>query len=126
MRGQIYNIDGLKIFTMGGASSHDKEHRKEGENWWAAELPTIENYEEASNNLQKNNWSVDLVITHCAPDSIQSQLADWYKHDELTRFLESLKNKLSYNKWYFGHYHIDRKIENKHFAIYHIIEKYER
>ncbi len=29
MRGQIYTIDGKKIFTLGGASSHDKEFRKE-------------------------------------------------------------------------------------------------
>lgn len=34
MRGQVFDIDGLSIFTMGGASSHDREWRTEGESLW--------------------------------------------------------------------------------------------
>ena len=30
MRGQVFEIEGKKIFTFGGAASHDKEYRKEG------------------------------------------------------------------------------------------------
>lgn len=40
MRGQVFDIDGLSIFTMGGASSHDREWRTEGESWWPEELPS--------------------------------------------------------------------------------------
>ena len=40
MRGQIYTINGKKIFTMGGASSHDKEARTDRKTWWEEELPS--------------------------------------------------------------------------------------
>ena len=122
MRGQVFDIDGTKIFTMGGASSHDKERRVEGKSWWAEELPSNSEYNEAMKNLDKNDWNVDLVITHCAPDSIQRELACWYEHDKLTNFLEVVRKDLTFKKWYFGHYHMDRKIEN-YTAIYRVVEQ---
>lgn len=124
MRGQVFDFDGIKVFTMGGASSHDKIYRIEGKSWWTDELPSNDEYEEAYENLEKNNWNVDLVISHCASDSIQRTLADWYEHDKLTNFLEVVQQDLTFNQWYFGHYHTDRKIE-KFTAIYKIIEQFE-
>lgn len=84
MRGQVFAINGTKIFTMGCTSSHDKIHRTEGKSWWKSELPSEDEYQDALKNLDKNNWDVDLVITHCAPDSIQANLASWYEHDKLS------------------------------------------
>jgi len=123
-RGQVFDIDGIKVFAMGGASSHDKECRKEGKSWWSQELPSNQEYEEALLNLDKCNWHVDLVISHCAPDNIQSELASWYEHDKLTNFLETINQDLYFNKWYFGHYHTDRRVRDKYTAIYKIVEKY--
>lgn len=123
MRGQVFEIDGKKIFTMGGASSHDKEHRKDGVSWWVDELPNSNEYNEALNNLDKHNWKVDIVISHCAADSVQHKIANWYEHDKLTNFLETVKQDLEYKKWYFGHYHIDREIDEKHAAVYNNIIK---
>ena len=51
MRGQVYEIDGLTFFTMGGAESTDKAWRKEGVSWWAREMPSEEEYEEAEKSL---------------------------------------------------------------------------
>ena len=42
MRGQVFKLQGFTIFTMGGAESTDKKYRKEGESWWARELPSDE------------------------------------------------------------------------------------
>ena len=55
---------------MGGANSYDKEHRTEGENWWKEEMPSDEEYEKAENNLEKNSFQFDYVITHSAPTSV--------------------------------------------------------
>lgn len=118
MRGQIYNIDGRSFFTMGGASSHDKEYRAESKSWWSSELPSNEEYEESQRNLDLHNNSVDYIITHCAPDSIQKQIAWWYEHDKLTNFLESVKSTVEYKMWFFGHYHLDGALDNKHFVVY--------
>jgi predicted phosphodiesterase len=121
MRGQIYKIDNKLLFTMGGASSHDKWHRREGISWWSEELPSFEEYEEALNNLNDYNYNIDVVITHCAPDSIVD-LFGYSEHDKLTNFLDAVvKYRCNYDKWYFGHYHKDEIIDSKHMAIYNKI-----
>ena len=109
MRGQVFNINETKIFTMGGAESHDKMYRKEGVSWWSREMPSNEEYEEGLVNLDKAGWSVDYVITHCAPDSIQYGINRSFMHDRLTNYLETIKKDLNYKKWFCGHYHVDKE-----------------
>ena len=124
MRGQIYNIDGKKIFTFGGASSHDRDSRKEGKNWWSRELPSENEINVAIKNLTEANWKVDIVITHCAPSTIQRLINPSYDENILTDFLDNVKEKLIFEKWYFGHYHIDKQIDKKLFAVFNSISKY--
>ena len=118
-RGQVLNIDDKKIFVMGGASSHDKWRRKEHISWWSDELPSVQEMERAIAVLDKENWAVDYVISHCAPRSIQKMISDWYENDSLTGFLETVRTRLSFKHWYFGHYHIDKQINEKFTALYH-------
>jgi predicted phosphodiesterase len=118
MRGEVFEINGKKIFAMGGASSHDKEHRREGISWWPEELPSDAEYDHALETLDKHNWCVDMVISHCAPDSMQKQVADWYEHDKLTNFLQIVKHDLIYGGWYFGHYHVDKRLTGEGMAMY--------
>ena len=107
IRGEIYTIDGKKFFVFGGACSHDKDCRTKGKNWWDAEMPNEQEYDNAKNNLEKNNFKVDYIITHSAPTSIQNDIAPTYEINKLTEFFESIKNKLAFQKWFFGHYHKD-------------------
>ena len=107
MRGQVFTIEGKKFFTMGGAASTDKVYREEGVSWWAGEMPSREEYEEAIDNLSKHDFKVDYVITHCAPEELLGIERDY---NELTRFLGSLISdyKLEFNDWFCGHYHTNR------------------
>lgn len=123
MRGQVFNIDGYKIFTMGGASSHDKEMRTEGLSWWKTELPSMKEYDEAIMNLAQNNNTVDYIFTHCAPTKIQGEIRAWYENDELTKFLEVIDSSISFKGWFFGHYHTDKEIDDKHTAVYNKVLK---
>lgn len=66
-RGQVLTIDGRKIFCMGGARSVDKAYRTEHISWWQQEMPSNEEMERAVCALEQNNWTVDYVVTHCAP-----------------------------------------------------------
>ena len=120
MRGQVFTIEGMKFFTMGGARSHDLEYRTEGISWWPEEMPSKEEYAEAARNLAKHDNKVDYVITHCAPDSIQWEIDETalYGCNELTGFLETVKNEVSYKHWYYGHYHYSRDIDDKHTCLY--------
>ena len=124
IRGEIYNIDGRKIFAFGGASSHDKESRKEGKNWWQEEQPSKEEMDRAVENLTGVGWQTDIVITHCAPTSVQRIVCPSYEENVLTDFLDSVKEKLQFEKWCFGHYHKDCQVNEKFNAIFDSIIKY--
>lgn len=143
MRGQVFEIDGKRFFTMGGASSHDikdgilepddpdfraKRKRLDKQcslyrinhvSWWADELPSPAEYETARNNLDACGWNVDYVITHCCPSSIVDIISGGlYQHDALTDFFEEVKERCAFNYWFFGHYHDNREIQRKYIMLY--------
>lgn len=122
-RGRIYTIEGKKFFTMGGATSHDQGFRREFISWWRQEMPSHSEYTKAVTSLTNANWNVDYVLTHCAPNSIASGLCDYFYPDKLTGFLQDISDELSFIRWYFGHYHVDKEISEKYHALYKTIER---
>lgn len=120
MRGQVFDIDGKKLFTMGGAYSIDKSMRLRNISWWKEEMPTLSEYREAISNLKNNGNRVDYIITHTAPTQIVQRIV--YRVDEnekkLCGFFERLMHKVQFEKWFFGHWHIDEEITDKFRAIY--------
>lgn len=109
MRGQVYTIEGKTFFVMGGAQSVDKYRRKEGESWWAQEMPSNEEYEEALDNLDRVDNKVDFILTHTAPDKVVELLSRyvWNNSDKLTQFLQIVSETVDFKEWYFGHFHTD-------------------
>ena len=143
MRGQIFNLQGLSFFVMGGASSHDitggilepddphcKEkhrqlllqgipHRINHRTWWHEELPCEEEYHTAWTNLERCGWTVDCILSHCCPTSIQEDLcAGRFPPDSLTDFLEEVSHRCRFKSWYFGHYHQDRTVKKGFHLLY--------
>lgn len=147
MRGEIFDIDGKKFFAFGGAKSYDiqdgilnldeeekiYEYRKRGAyfrirdfSWWDLELPTKEEMENGINNLEKVNYKVDYIITHCCPTSIQTILESGiYKKDCLTDYLQQISEKCEFKKWYFGHYHDYRQVNSQFVLLYEDIVQLE-
>lgn len=125
MRGQIYTIEGKKIFSFGGAYSIDRYMRTEHVSWWKQELPCDEEYKEAVKNLKLHNNTVDYIITHTAPREIIRRMGRYPDmHDaELTGFLEWIMYEVSYKQWFFGHWHRDEQIDEKHRAIWFDVEE---
>lgn len=111
-RGEIFNMNNKKIFVMGGALSIDKIYRTEGVSWWPQEQHSKVEEENALSNLDSANWKVDYVLTHTCPDSIVYGFVDNpYSEkfrDPVSRFLEFIDNRLTYDLWCFGHFHNDR------------------
>ena len=67
MRGEIYDIDGKKIFCFGGGYSLDKDYRVPGRTWWPQEMPDDGEYRNATKNLEECGFTVDYILTHTAP-----------------------------------------------------------
>jgi len=113
MRGEMFELQGKRFFTMGGAESHDKEFRTLGTSIWTQEMPSDEEYIHAIETLDRIGWQTDFVITHCAPTTIQSEIAamlgfpDVYPSNRLTDFLQQVREKLEFRGWFHGHYHTD-------------------
>lgn len=143
MRGQVFDIEGISFFTFGGATSHDidggilepddpdfKNKRKElGKgilpyrinhvSWWAQELPSEEEMEEGLRNLAVHKNMVDFIVTHCCSSSTQALLGGGlYKPDILTKYLEEVKQRTEYKKWFFGHYHNNKNVNAEEILLY--------
>ena len=118
MRGQIYELEGYRFFTMGGARSHDADYRISHLSWWQQELPSDEEYNEALQNLKRCSWQVDYILTHCAPTSIIRKESRHNEADRLTDFLQEVRERAKYHYWLFGHYHDNKAINEKHILLW--------
>ena len=122
MRGQVFEIDGIKIFTFGGASSWDRQ-KVNGRGWWTREEPSEAEYEEALINLSKHNNTVDYIITHTCSKELTKQMLDDKGSSKINDFFDTLETSVSFKNWYFGHYHQDTILDNKHRLLYHDVIK---
>lgn len=122
MRGYVYDLEGMKIFAMGGARSSDRAFRTEGVSWWPEEMPNEEEIRRARQNLAINDNQVDIIITHDAPRSI-ARMIDFAKSedDELMPFFDEIRNTVGYRHWYCGHFHVDWNVDESHTVIYNKI-----
>ena len=119
-RGQIYDIDGLIFFTMGGAYSIDRFLRIEGLSWWRQELPSRAEQRFAERNLAEHGNKVDYIVTHTAPSFVISALGGYPAEEEreLTDFFEKLSKRVCFKKLFFGHWHKDGEIGQMFRPIY--------
>ena len=119
MRGQVFEMEGHTLFTMGGGFSIDYTRRYEGVDWWRAEMPAKEEYETARKNLERCDRDVDYIITHAAPEKVMRQIfGDHDGERELNDFLQWMVEHVTYKRWYFGHLHMDAPLENRLYAMF--------
>lgn len=93
-------------------------YRINHEDWWKEELPNNLEKQNALKNLQKHNFNVDYIITHDAPASNAVLLGYYNSANDLTKFLESIKQRCNYKHWYFGHYHENKRVTHKDTCLY--------
>lgn len=118
-RGQVFTIDGYTFFTFGGAMSIDKHRRTEGVSWWKQEIPSIKEYKEGLKNLDKHNFTVDYVLTHTCPTCISTLLGFTKFKDPAQGILDQFLDMITFKKWLFGHFHIDKIMNHGDFiAVY--------
>lgn len=130
IRGQIYNIDGVKILTIGGATSPDKNRRILGLDYFKEEDIQFCDTEEALNNLEKHNNEVDLIITHTiGKEFIYKRMYRDVHADEnymgaINNFLDYINDIVKHKAWYFGHFHMDIDyIGDNKYAVFNRIVK---
>ena len=112
--GEIYDFDGKKCIAIGGAYSIDKYYRlMHFAPWFETEQPSEEIKAYVESQLEKVNWTVDVVFTHTVPKQYEPTWAfipgyDQSRVDKSTEeWLDTIEQNLSYERWYAGHYHVE-------------------
>lgn len=152
MRGYVFDFEGRKFFAFGGASSHDiddgildrddyendenfrsviKKYQREGKmfrinhlSWWEQELSSQEEMDFGLKTLAEHGNKVDFIISHCCPQQVASLLSyGAFKPDVLTRYFDDVAINTEFDKWFFGHYHDNRRIKSKYVLLYDEIER---
>ena len=123
MRGEVYELGDKRFFCMGGASSQDRRWREPGVSWWEEELPSAEELAAAEKHLDDVGWQVDYVVTHCCsarlqPAATRKAHRGRYPVDRLNEWFDMLEDRLTFDQWFFGHYHADAQLDEKHRLIY--------
>ena len=121
-RGEVFEIYGKKFFVMGGGESGGISNLKEHIDWWMQESITEEDMSNAIKNLASYDNAVDIVVSHVPPTSVlelvgkelavDGEELPWYIKLKLepkvsNNYLQKIVDTVSFDKWYFGHIHLD-------------------
>lgn len=94
--------------------------RVKGTSWWPEEMPNEEEMEEGRRNLAAHGNKVDFILSHEGPASAVAQYSmGRFKVDGLSMYLEEISRQTDYKFWFFGHYHDECPIGDKHAILYH-------
>ena len=111
--GGIYVINGHKTLVIGGAYSVDKWYRLGmGYQWFPQEQLTTDEMATIETNIKGQHF--DFVLSHTCPISWEPvdlflRGIDQSSVDKsMEQWLDSLKDKIDWTVWLFGHYHADR------------------
>ncbi len=111
IRGEVYDIDGYRFLAFGGANSIDKNFRTPGVSWWEREMPDSYDKANLEANIAKAGYNVDFILTHEIFSEAAEVLVQPLFDNKLSIYLSDIRETVSYNHWFFGHYHEDEEIE---------------
>lgn len=121
MRGQVFGIEDLSVFTMGGGENPDLD--VSGLSPWAKdEMPSHAELVLGAENLEKHDSKVDIVITHEPTGRIKEflQLKSTKKArlTILNAYFDELSTSCEYTRWYFGSMHTDKRVYDNQIAVF--------
>ena len=119
--GTLIEYAGKRIFCMGGAMSTDKAWRIDHQRdtgkqiWWEGEIPTYDEMDFGTKNLEAVDYVVDVVISHTMPiKSVamfnleeQGYLSE-RQTDPTANYLSFIQEHTKFDKWYCGHFHVNK------------------
>ena len=122
LRGQVFEIEGEKIFAMGGGESPDIDLRFENNTWSKDEIPNADELREGVQNLEREKFEVDFIVTHEPPQKIKAFLnlkdKENVRFTGLNSYFEEINSSCKFTRWYFGSIHEDKVISPCHTAVY--------
>ena len=124
-RGELYHMEGKKVFVMGGGESPDMEMRQHTAYWSRDEMPSREDLYRGLANLEKNDFTVDLILTHEPAQKTKEFLSiddgAEPRFTALNAYLDEIRKVCTFDRWFFGSMHRDVKVSPKETAVFQAI-----
>ncbi len=124
MQGEVFNIDNRKILTFGGGFNDNFMPDVETNNWWPEKFTNKQCVNSVIKNIERERGRFDLIISHEAPLAITPCLMDGEKQDNaINSILEEIRMHCDFKNWFFGKYHIDKRIPPRYRAVFEDVVK---
>lgn len=124
-RGNIFEIDGKRVFAFGGAESHDKHMTVKKFSLYTAWKRMRNDYIHIPVRRFKSLPAVSyflhiwkLFFPHC-----NTKFAILFTRNRLTDFFDEVDKKTNFKLWFSGHYHRSGVYYQNHILIYNDIVK---
>ena len=115
MRGNVFEIAGKKIFAFGGGKSDDTNDELK----MKYEVPCENELAEADNKLSEHKNEVDYVISYEPPLTVgEFLMGNEAQADKIGAYLEEKKNNLGFTHWFFGKFHVTKRIPTRFMAVF--------
>ena len=122
--GGVYDFNGHRCLAIGGAYSVDKFYRlQRGWHWWPDEQPDARTKEYVENVLAMHGHQMDVILSHTCPlhyipvETFLPQIDQSTVDNSTELWLGEIERSTDYNKWYCGHYHINKAINKIRFLF---------
>lgn len=121
-QGEVYEIEGKKLFCFGGGENMDYLGEGYAEDFYSSSLLSDEVKQRAKENLARQNNQVDFFLTHDAPSKLRVIMQQRKNGKEMPctafhQFLDELWKENRFSGWYFGKYRENHTIA----PIYHCV-----
>lgn len=113
MRGHIFEIAGKRIFAFGGGkedtdSTDIKDYKS----------PDEREFSDADSRLKAVSDTVDYIISYSPPQTIAEFLGGEPQADTISSYLERKKETVNFSHWFFGKFHITKRIPTRFTAVF--------
>lgn len=116
--GAVFELNGKQSVVIDGAYSIHKAMRlMHSYGWWSDEQPSQEIKRDVEYKLNELGWKVDMVLSHTTPliyEPVEVFLPGVDQSDvnmSAEVWLDGIRNRLKYEKYYCGHYYAKKKID---------------
>ena len=114
LQGEVFAIEGKRFFIFGGA---DKPNQNQ------VQPRKMQKFRETVKKLESIDSKVDFIITYDAPSLLLGKVAAKAQAGYTNMFLSSVADHCNFAMWFFGKYHIDKRISINYRAIFKDIIK---
>jgi len=115
IRGHVFEIAGKRVFAFGGGKSNDSSDPLK----MKYEVPSEKELDDADSRLSEHNNTVDYVVSYEPPQTLAEFLTGGEAEaDKIGAYLEEKKKSLNFGHWFFGKFHVTKRIPTRFTAVF--------